>query len=126
MAAVSCVHVSGRPYPLFACHFDPNSPIYSDRERNRIFISDAGVLAMFYALYRLTVAYSLGWVIRVCGVPLLIVNGWLVLITYLQHTHPALPHYDSSKWDWLRGHWRRWTGTAVFSTRCSTTSPTLT
>jgi omega-6 fatty acid desaturase (delta-12 desaturase) len=31
------------------------------------------------------------------------VNAWLVLITYLQHTHPALPHYDSSEWDWLRG-----------------------
>ncbi|KAE8664430.1 Omega-6 fatty acid desaturase, endoplasmic reticulum [Hibiscus syriacus] len=25
------------------------------------------------------------------------------MITYLQHTHPALPHYDSSEWDWLRG-----------------------
>lgn len=96
-------NVSGRPYPRFACHFDPNSPIYSDRERAQIFISDVGVLAVFYALYRLTVAYSLGWVISVYGVPLLIVNGWLVLITYLQHTHPALPHYDSSEWDWLRG-----------------------
>lgn len=96
-------NLSGRPYPRFACHFDPYGPIYSDRERAQIFISDAGVLAVFYALYKLTVAFSLGWVIRIYGAPLLIVNGWLVLITYLQHTHPALPHYDSSEWDWLRG-----------------------
>ncbi|PNT52105.1 hypothetical protein POPTR_001G012500v4 [Populus trichocarpa] len=47
-------NVSGRPYDRFACHYDPYSPIYSDREK-------------------------------------------------LQHTHPALPHYDSSEWGWLRG-----------------------
>ena len=35
--------------------------------------------------------------------PLLVVNGFLVLITYLQHTHPASPYYDCSKWGWLRG-----------------------
>ncbi len=27
----------------------------------------------------------------------------LVMITYLQHTHPNLPHYDDKEWDWLRG-----------------------
>jgi omega-6 fatty acid desaturase (delta-12 desaturase) len=43
------------------------------------------------------------WVVRVYGAPLLIVNAWVVLITYLHHTHQALPHYDSSEWDWLRG-----------------------
>lgn len=96
-------NVSGRPYPRFACHYDPYGPIYSDRERAQIFISDVGVLTACYALYRLALVFSLGWVIRVYGAPLLIVNCWLVLITYLQHTHPALPHYDSSEWDWLRG-----------------------
>ncbi len=25
------------------------------------------------------------------------------MITYLQHTHPNLPHYDDKEWDWLRG-----------------------
>ena len=96
-------NVCSRPYPRFACHFDPYSPIYSDHERAQIIISDAGVIAVVYALYKLAAAFSLGWVIRVYGVPLLIVNGWLVLITYLQHTHPALPRYDSTEWDWLRG-----------------------
>ncbi|KAG1327234.1 fatty acid desaturase DES2 [Cocos nucifera] len=97
------LNVSGRPYSRFACHYDPYSPIYSKRERAQIFISDAGVLAAFYALYRLVGAFGFWWVVRVYGVPLLIVNGWLVTITYLQHTHAALPHYDSSEWDWLRG-----------------------
>ncbi|RZS15607.1 hypothetical protein BHM03_00047467 [Ensete ventricosum] len=96
-------NVSGRPYPRFACHFDPYGPIFSDRERSQIVISDAGLMAVSYVLYRIAAGYGFWWLVRVYGVPLLIVNGWLVLITYLQHTHPSLPHYDSGEWDWLRG-----------------------
>lgn len=96
-------NVSGRPYERFACHYDPYGPIYNDRERLQIFISDAGVIAAIYGLYRVALAKGLAWLICVYGVPLLIVNGFLVLITYLQHTHPALPHYDSLEWNWLRG-----------------------
>lgn len=96
-------NVSGRPYERFACHYDPYGPIFSERERLQIFISDAGLLAVCYGLYKLVLAYGLGWVICVYGGPLLVVNGFLVLITFLQHTHAALPHYDSTEWDWMRG-----------------------
>ncbi|KAK9156632.1 hypothetical protein Scep_003206 [Stephania cephalantha] len=96
-------NVSGRPYSRLACHFDPYGPIYNDRERAQIFISDAGLLLVAYGLIKLAAAKGLVYVMCVYGVPLLIVNAFLVIITYLQHTHPALPHYDSSEWDWLRG-----------------------
>ncbi|GAB2266904.1 Delta(12)-fatty-acid desaturase [Dionaea muscipula] len=96
-------NVSGRSYERFACHYDPYGPIYNDRERLQIYISDIGVLAVAYGLFRLAAAKGLAWVFCVYGVPLMVVNGFLVLITYLQHTHPSLPHYDSSEWDWLRG-----------------------
>lgn len=96
-------NVSGRHYERFACHFDPQSPIYSDRERAQIFLSDVGVLAVTFALVKLALAKGVVWVLCVYGGPLLIVNAFLVLITFLQHTHPSLPHYDSSEWDWLRG-----------------------
>ncbi|XP_058212251.1 delta(12)-fatty-acid desaturase FAD2-like [Rhododendron vialii] len=96
-------NVSGRKYDRFACHYDPYGPIYSNRERAQIFLSDAGNLAVGLVLYKLAAAKGLTWVLSVYGVPLLIVNGFLVLITWLQHTHPALPHYDSSEWDWFRG-----------------------
>ncbi|MBA0580800.1 hypothetical protein Gorai_023002, partial [Gossypium raimondii] len=49
-------NVAGRPYDRFACHYDPYGPIFSDRERLQIYISDAGVLAVAYALYRLVLA----------------------------------------------------------------------
>ncbi|MQL99918.1 hypothetical protein Taro_032644 [Colocasia esculenta] len=96
-------NISGRRYQRWTSHFDPNSPLYSDRERVEIIISDVGFFGMGYLLFRLAGAYSWGWLMRVYGVPLLGVNGLLVLITYLHHTHLALPHFDSSEWDWLRG-----------------------
>nr|UIX26569.1 oleate 12-hydroxylase/desaturase [Paysonia auriculata] len=96
-------NVSGRPYEGFACHFFPNSPIFNDSERLQIYISDAGILAVCYGLYRYAASQGMASMIYHYGIPLLIVNFFLVLITYLQHTHPALPKYDSSEWDWIRG-----------------------
>ncbi|KAK4725669.1 hypothetical protein R3W88_030586 [Solanum pinnatisectum] len=97
------INVTGRPYDRFTSHYYPYSPIYNDRERLQIYISDVGVVATIYVLYRVALTKGLTWVICIYGVPLLIVNGFVVLITLLHHTHPSLPHYDSSEWDWLRG-----------------------
>ncbi|KAJ8539319.1 hypothetical protein K7X08_013571 [Anisodus acutangulus] len=96
-------NISGKKYDRFACHYDPYSPIYTDRERLQIYISDAGIIAATYVLYRLTLTQGLAWLVCIYGVPLLIVNGFIVLITLLHHTHSSLPHYDSSEWDYLRG-----------------------
>ncbi|GAA0144515.1 hypothetical protein LIER_04940 [Lithospermum erythrorhizon] len=60
-------------------------------------------MAVMYGLYHLVAANGLVWLVCYYGVPLLVVNGFLALIIYLQQTHSSLPHYDSSEWDWLRG-----------------------
>lgn len=97
-------NVSGRPYyDGFPSHYNPYAPIYSNRERLQIFLSDFSVFGVTYLLYHIATIKGLTWLVCVYGVPLLIVNGFLVTITYLQHTHATLPHYDSSEWDWLRG-----------------------
>lgn len=96
-------NVSGRHYDRFASHFDPNSPIYSEQERLQIYISDVGVFAAIYVLYRLALANGLTWLICVYGLPYIIHNALVVTIVYLHHTHPELPHYDATEWDWLRG-----------------------
>ncbi|KAM0835175.1 hypothetical protein ACQ4PT_063110 [Festuca glaucescens] len=93
----------GRAYPRWANHFDPYGPIFSDRERALVFVTDVSLLAVWFALFKLASAFGFWSVVRVYGGPLLVVNAWLVLIVYLHHTHQALPHYDSSEWDWLRG-----------------------
>ncbi|GJN28900.1 hypothetical protein PR202_gb17073 [Eleusine coracana subsp. coracana] len=98
-------NAAGRPYPRFASHFDPSSPIFTNtRERAQVVLSDAGVLTFVSLLLRrLAVASSWAAVVRVYGVPLVVVNAWLVLVTYLQHTDPAVPRYSTKEWDWLRG-----------------------
>ncbi|KAJ0704599.1 putative acyl-lipid omega-6 desaturase (cytochrome b5) [Helianthus annuus] len=96
-------NVSGRPYDRFACHYVPTSPMYNERKRYQIVMSDIGIVITSFILYRVAMAKGLVWVICVYGVPLMVVNAFLVLITYLQHTHPGLPHYDSSEWEWLKG-----------------------
>ena len=32
-----------------------------------------------------------------------ITNHWIVMLTYLQHSDPTIPHYRSGEWNWLRG-----------------------
>ncbi len=96
-------NASGRPYDRYACHFDPYSPIYSRRERLEIVASDVGIAAVMAGLGYL--GHSYGWLalLRLYVIPYMVVNYWLVMITRLQHTHPDLPHYHTSEWDWLRG-----------------------
>lgn len=96
-------NVSGRHYDDTANHFNPYSAIFSSRERFWILVSDLGLLAVSVCLYSLGSEFGLAWVLRVYVAPLLVVNMFLVLITLLQHTHPSLPHFDDSEWDWLRG-----------------------
>merc|ERR1719329_1438155 len=37
------------------------------------------------------------------GGPYLVMNSWLVTYTWLQHTDPAVPHYDDKDWSFVRG-----------------------
>ena len=96
-------NVSGRPYDTFANHYLPYSPIYSKRERIEIVASDIGIVAMTAFLGFLGHSFGWLWLVRSYVIPYLIVNFWLVMITLLQHTHPDLPHYHTTEWDWLRG-----------------------
>ncbi|KAI8471658.1 MAG: fatty acid desaturase-domain-containing protein [Monoraphidium minutum] len=96
-------NATGREYSRFACHFDPWSPIFSKRERAEVAISDAALAVALYGLYNLALAFGWPWLVKAYVMPYLVVNFWLVAITFLQHTHPGLPHYDDADWEWLRG-----------------------
>ncbi|GBF97029.1 hypothetical protein Rsub_09502 [Raphidocelis subcapitata] len=96
-------NLSGREYSRFACHFDPYSPIFSRRERMEVAVSDAALAVVLYGLYNLGLSFGWPWLVKTYVIPYMVVNFWLVAITFLQHTHPGLPHYDDSEWDWLRG-----------------------
>lgn len=96
-------NVSGKKYQRFANHFDPLSPIFTERERLQVLLSDLGLVAVAYAVRQAALAKGAAWVMCIYGVPVLVVNAFFVLITYLHHTHLSLPHYDSTEWDWIKG-----------------------
>ncbi|KAE8710614.1 Omega-6 fatty acid desaturase, endoplasmic reticulum [Hibiscus syriacus] len=83
-------NVSGRPYDRFACHYDPYGPIYSPRERLQVFISDAGIFAVTYVLYSIAATKGLPWLLCIYGVPLLIVNAFLVFDNVLATYSPRI------------------------------------
>ncbi|KAI7737132.1 hypothetical protein M8C21_026800 [Ambrosia artemisiifolia] len=93
----------GRKYNGFASHFYPWSPIFNNSERKQIWVSDAGILVVVYALYKVATATSATWLFCIYGVPWLVMNGHFVVFTTLHHSHPSLPQFDSRGWDWIRG-----------------------
>nr|GEU90951.1 fatty acid desaturase, type 1 [Tanacetum cinerariifolium] len=37
------------------------------------------------------------------GIPLFAFSCIFIIVTYLNHAHPSVPHFDSTEWNWLRG-----------------------
>jgi omega-6 fatty acid desaturase (delta-12 desaturase) len=90
-------------------HYIPSSPIFTTGSasdswnQKMIILGDLALVAVCVGLYKWSVATSVLNVVYSYVIPYLMVNFWLVLITYLQHTDLNLPHYTDGEWDWLRG-----------------------
>ncbi|KAJ8663378.1 hypothetical protein O0I10_000617 [Lichtheimia ornata] len=96
-------NVSGQDYPGWASHFNPYCAIYEDAQFWDVMQSTGGVSAMIGVLVYLGQTFGSITMIKFYVIPYLMVNFWLVLITYLQHTHPNLPHYREGVWNFQRG-----------------------
>nr|AGY49244.1 putative delta-12 fatty acid desaturase [Pythium aphanidermatum] len=84
-------------------HFNPWAAMYNDRERWMIVLSDIFFGGMIAALIWLVYEFGFLAMTKFYFVPYFIVNGYLVLITYLQHTDTYVPHFREGEWNWLRG-----------------------
>lgn len=96
-------HVDGQPRPGWVNHFSPYSPLFTRRQRRDIVISDLGLLVVGALLCFWIAASGFTPVLLLFGIPYLVVNFWLVLITFLHHADEALPHYDETQWTWIKG-----------------------
>lgn len=106
-------NVTGQSYkkedgtPAWISHFHPNQLFKSQYKKRPkslfVILSDAGLLVMVYLLFLFCNNFGFMCMMRVYGVPYLIVNFWLVLITELQHSDINLPHYSGAEWNYLRG-----------------------
>ncbi|KAJ2656426.1 hypothetical protein IWW48_005049 [Coemansia sp. RSA 1200] len=94
---------SGPKYSRGASHFNPQSVLFRPNQFWQIVVADIGLLLTASALVYASWCYSAATVFFYYGVPYLMVNFWLVTITYLQHTDAAVPHYADDEWNFIRG-----------------------
>ncbi|KAF8908905.1 delta-12 fatty acid desaturase protein [Gymnopilus junonius] len=102
--AYIAMNASGQPkYPKGTNHFTPSAVMFAPHHYGQVVMSVVGIL-IWLAAVGVTIYYK-GFfdVFRVYLVPYLWVNHWLVLITFLQHTDPLLPHYRAPEFTFARG-----------------------
>ncbi|KAJ8583374.1 hypothetical protein M405DRAFT_513398 [Rhizopogon salebrosus TDB-379] len=92
-----------RRYPKSTNHFNPNAVMFAPHQRSAVVLSDLGIVLWLAAVSTSIYTFGFSTVFRVYLVPYLWVNHWLVLITFLQHTDPILPHYRASEFTFPRG-----------------------
>lgn len=91
-------------YPAGTNHFNPLAKsLYKPSEISQILVSDLGIVLWLCALYTWVQNYGWNHMLSYYFVPYLWVNHWLVMITFLQHTDPTLPHYRASAFTFPRG-----------------------
>lgn len=85
-------------------HFTPSSKgLFKKKDAPYVIMSNIGMaLALCCAAYGIS---TLGFfeVFRSYLVPVWICNFYLAAITFMQHTHPDVPHFEDAEWTWLRG-----------------------
>ncbi|KAJ2989094.1 hypothetical protein HDV02_005179, partial [Globomyces sp. JEL0801] len=84
-------------------HYFPNAPIFEKHQYNGVVLSNIGLLTWIGIQVALGFQYGAMVPVFYFVIPWMQVNAWLVLITYLQHTDPEIPHYQDKEWDFLRG-----------------------
>lgn len=86
-------------------HFVPlNSSLFPGKWKMKVLYSDLGIVTMLALLWQWArVEGSWTPVMLVYILPYLVVNCWLVLYTWLQHTDVDIPHLDADSWTWIRG-----------------------
>lgn len=96
-------NASGQDYGRRANHFEPSSPIFEPRHRSQILWSDFGIGLVCATLYYLSLTFGFSTMVKFYFIPYICVNNYLLLITYLQHTDPEVPHYRQGEWNFQRG-----------------------
>ena len=99
--------VTGGPSRGMTNHFWPGWPfsasLFPGEWRRKVWLSDVGVAAMLGLLGWWSYSAGFAPVLALYVGPYLVVNAWLVLYTWLQHTDVDVPHFDDGEWTWVKG-----------------------
>jgi len=81
----------------------PNKELFPGNWKAKVSQSDIGIAAVVSGLMVWTLCRGFGEVMAFYGGPLLIVNAWLVLYTWLQHTDVDVPHFSDEDHSFVKG-----------------------
>ncbi|THH00510.1 hypothetical protein EW026_g2028 [Hermanssonia centrifuga] len=97
-------NVSGQKvYPPWTNHFNPNSVLFTKEQASLVLLSNTGLLLAAICLRLACKQWGAIAVIKYYGIPWLLVTHWFIMITFLHHTDPLLPHYRGKAWNYQRG-----------------------
>ena len=105
LASTGKVDVKGEPLNgRIMDHFRPSSPMFPEKISFKIMMSTVTTLASLIGLgYFATMQFGFLPVLLWYWNPYFVVNGWLVLYTWLQHSDPSVPQYGEGEWTWVKG-----------------------
>eukprot|EP00550_Attheya_septentrionalis_P007362 CAMPEP_0198295142 /NCGR_PEP_ID=MMETSP1449-20131203/26097_1 /TAXON_ID=420275 /ORGANISM="Attheya septentrionalis, Strain CCMP2084" /LENGTH=476 /DNA_ID=CAMNT_0043995347 /DNA_START=140 /DNA_END=1570 /DNA_ORIENTATION=- len=84
----------------------PNQPkkeLFPGNWKEKVYKSDIGIAAVVGSLIAWAVCHGPAEVMALYGGPLLVINAWLVLYTWLQHTDVDVPHFSGADHTYVRG-----------------------
>jgi len=81
----------------------PNKELFPGRWKGKVIKSAIGVTAALASLGAWTVKRGLKEVMALYGGPLLVVNAWLIIYTWLQHTDVDVPHFSGADHSYVKG-----------------------
>jgi len=88
-------------------HFWPRKPfsktLWPSVWAKKVWISDIGVAAVIIGLILLVIKHGFFPILGMYLGPLLVVNCWLVIYTWLHHTDSDVPHLSNSEFSFMRG-----------------------
>ena len=106
------VGATGGPARGVTNHFWPNpltEPLQPKKElfpgnwKEKVYQSDIGIAAVVGGLVAWAALAGIGPVMALYGGPLIVVNAWLVLYTWLQHTDTDVPHFTEDQHSFVKG-----------------------
>jgi len=81
----------------------PKKELFPGNWKEKVYQSDIGIAAVVASLVTWTAISGLPEVMALYGGPYLVINAWLVLYTWLQHTDVDVPHFSDDDHNFVKG-----------------------
>lgn len=81
----------------------PKKELFKGNWKEKVLKSDIGIAAVVGGLVAWTACNGFAQMMALYGGPLLVINAWLVLYTWLQHTDVDVPHFSMDDHNYVKG-----------------------